>query len=409
MTYIKRLLTQAIQQHLSRGKSILLLGPRQTGKTTLLNHQITADLSYSFLEATLRRAFERNPDDLIKEIKGHLALYPQKQKILVLIDEVQKVPEIMDAVQYAIDNKLAQFILTGSSARKLKHNHHELNWLPGRVIFLRMDSLSLIEMEPFSLNLDDLLLNGCLPEIFLEIDPQAKDALLMSYVSTYLEEEVRAEALVRNLGSFSQFLRLASIEAGKPINISKLAQAIGVTRHLLQEYYQILQDCLLLDRIEPLTQVSSRRRLSKAPKYLLFDLGVRRIAAGEGLALPESYYGELFEQFIGVEILKIIRAFAPQARLYYWKDHNGPEVDYVIEYNRQYLPIEVKYTQSPSFNDARHLATFSEEYPCLHPALIVCRTENPKQISENVIAIHWQTIPAMLQQLLQLPSMGNKK
>ena len=207
MTYIKRLLTQAIQQHLSRGKSILLLGPRQTGKTTLLNHQITADLSYSFLEATLRRAFERNPDDLIKEIKGHLALYPQKQKILVLIDEVQKVPEIMDAVQYAIDNKLAQFILTGSSARKLKHNHHELNWLPGRVIFLRMDSLSLIEMEPFSLNLDDLLLNGCLPEIFLEIDPQAKDALLMSYVSTYLEEEVRAEALVRNLGSFSQFLK----------------------------------------------------------------------------------------------------------------------------------------------------------------------------------------------------------
>src|SRR3990167_177964 len=344
MTFITRLLGNSINQILSRGKSILLLGPRQTGKTTLLNHQVVADLNYTFLEAAVRRDFELEPDNLIKEIKAHKHLDHRDQPLTVLIDEVQKVPDIMDTVQYAIDHALAQFILTGSSIRKLRRHAGGVNLLPGRVIELKMDALSILEMSSALPTLDDLLIYGSLPEVILQKEEPAKEQFLISYVNTYLEEEIRAEALVRNVASFSRFLRYAAVGAGKPINVNKLSQELGISRHTIDAYYQILEDCFISDRIEPLSYITSRRRLTKAPKYLMFDLGVRRIAAGEGLRLPEKYYGDLFEQFVGLEILKILRIYAPQARLYYWKDHNGPEVDYVIEYNRQYLPIEVKYT-----------------------------------------------------------------
>ena len=401
MTFITRLLGNSINQILSRGKSILLLGPRQTGKTTLLNHQVVADLNYTFLEAAVRRDFELETDNLIKEVKAHKHLDHRDQPLTVLIDEVQKVPDIMDAVQYAIDHALAQFILTGSSIRKLRRHAGGVNLLPGRVIELKMDALSILEMSSALPTLDDLLIYGSLPEVILQKEEPAKEQFLISYVNTYLEEEIRAEALVRNVASFSRFLRYAAVGAGKPINVNKLSQELGISRHTIDAYYQILEDCLIADRIEPLSYITSRRRLTKAPKYLMFDLGVRRIAAGEGLRLPEKYYGDLFEQFVGLEILKILRIYAPQARLYYWKDHNGPEVDYVIEYNRQYLPIEVKYTSKPLSKDADHLHTFQQEYDCLSPALIVCRIERPMEIANNIIAIPWSTLPMMIKKRVE--------
>ena len=401
MTFITRLLGNSINQILSRGKSILLLGPRQTGKTTLLNHQVVADLNYTFLEAAVRRDFELETDNLIKEVKAHKHLDHRDQPLTVLIDEVQKVPDIMDTVQYAIDHALAQFILTGSSIRKLRRHAGGVNLLPGRVIELKMDALSILEMSSALPTLDDLLIYGSLPEVILQKEEPAKEQFLISYVNTYLEEEIRAEALVRNVASFSRFLRYAAVGVGKPINVNKLSQELGISRHTIDAYYQILEDCLIADRIEPLSYITSRRRLTKAPKYLMFDLGVRRIAAGEGLRLPEKYYGDLFEQFVGLEILKILRIYAPQARLYYWKDHNGPEVDYVIEYNRQYLPIEVKYTSKPLSKDADHLHTFQQEYDCLSPALIVCRIERPMEIANNIIAIPWSTLPMMIKKRVE--------
>ncbi len=403
MTFIKRLLESNVHEILAREKSILLLGPRQTGKTTMLKHQITADLSYTFLEAAVRRSFELDPDNLIKEIKAYIKLNRDQHLPLVLIDEVQKVPQIMNAVQYAIDEKLAKFILTGSSTRKLKHQSNDINLLPGRVIELRMEALSILEMQNRLPNLIDLLLNGSLPEIILQQDDLAKEQLLTSYVNLYLEEEIRREALVRNLASFSQFLRYAAIEAGNPVNLANLSQEIGIARNIIHNYYQILEDCLIVDRIEPLTITNSRRRLAKTSKYIFFDLGVRRVAAGEGINPPEKYFGQLFEQFVGLEILKILRSTLPQAKLCYWRDHNGPEVDYVIDYNRHYLPIEVKYTKTPSKEDARHLIQFSEEYPCKLPALIICRVERPIEIADNIIAINWRSTPEMIKKLLTQP------
>ena len=255
----------------------------------------------------------------------------------------------MDTLQLAIDEKWANFIITGSSLRKLRRKKKDTNLLPGRVIELHLGGLSLLELDESYLELEDLLLNGMLPEILLQKEIKYKELLLTSYVDIYLEEEVRLEAASENLSNFSRFLNYAAVDAGTQLNITNLSKEVGVSRHTIENYYQILEDCLIVDRIEPLTSLTTRRRLAKSPKYLFFDLGIRRIAASEGLRLPQKYFGDLFEQFIGIEILKLIKIFAPQAKCRYWRDHSGPEVDYIIEYNRQYLAIEVKWTSKTHF------------------------------------------------------------
>lgn len=402
MTYIERLICPKIKNTLSKNKSILLLGPRQTGKTTLLEHQVKADITRSFIKADVRRRYESSPEILLNEIKTFIALNKPDSKPIVLIDEIQKVPAIMDTIQDAIDSGIANFILTGSSARKLKRNKEniDINLLPGRVIELRMDALSLMELPKPPPDINDLILNGTLPEIIQQQSVQDKETLLTSYVSIYLEEEIRAEAIVRNLAHFSRFLTYAAVEAGNETNISRLSQEIGVSRHTIGEYYQILLDCLIADRIEPITHVTSRRRLTKSPKYLFFDMGIRRIAAGEGIRLPQKYYGNLFEQFIGIELLKLIHLYAPQAKLRYWHDHAGPEVDYVIEYNRQYIPIEVKWTASPTAADAKHLLKFINEYDCKKPAYVICRTPQPIMLKEDILAIGWEQFADHIRDLL---------
>lgn len=397
MHYIKRLLQNKIKKIIAQDKSVLLLGPRQSGKTTLLEHEINADLSYSFLIPETRRQFELSPDSLIKIIQGFVQSRSQRsEKPLVLIDEIQKIPALMDVIQYIIDKKLANFILTGSSARKLKYHSQGTNLLPGRVIVVRLDPLCLSEIpSPFPL-LESLLSHGSLPEIILRNDPQFSSELLTSYVNVYLEEEIRLEANIRNLPNFSRFLTYAAIESGNTININNLSQEIGVSRYTIEEYFQILEDCLIVEKINPVSHQTTRRRLAKLPKYLFFDLGVRRIAAGEGEKFPQKYWGNLFEQFIGIELLKLIHIYLPNAKLLYWKDHAGPEIDYVLAYHHQYLPIEIKWTNKPGNMDANHMIRFMHEYDCVQPGLIVCRVNQVMEIQKNILAIPWKDLPKFI-------------
>lgn len=389
MKYIPRIIEKPLCASLDRGKSILLLGARQTGKTTLLKHLGLSDLSYTFLDPELRLRFEKSPNTLGQEIAAYKRLNTTNDLPLVVIDEVQKVPALMDAVQLLIDNQEAQFILTGSSVRKLRR-HSQFNLLPGRVINFHLDPLSLQELPKDNApSLEQLLLYGSLPRIYLEPDEQTKQIELEAYVTNYLEEEVRGEALTRSLGSFARFLELASIEAGNQINLSKLSQEIGVGRHTITEYFYIIEDCLIAEKIEPLTYMSSRKRLTKAPKYLFFDMGIRRIAALEGTKLSLKQLGYLFEQFIGLELLRLVRTIHPLIRVRYWRDHAGPEVDYVLEYNQRYLPIEVKWTDTPTLHDAKHLITFMNQYPCYKTGYIVCRCPRPMLLQDNVLALPW--------------------
>lgn len=386
--FYERRIEKRIRKVLERDKSVLLLGPRQTGKTTMIMNKIEPDIVYSFAKLSTKQRYERQPELLEKELSTVLTDYTYKP--VILIDEVQKIPQIMDAVQYLIDNQQALFILTGSSARKLKHGK-QLNLLPGRVVTLFMNPLLACEL-PEQVGLTQLLLYGCLPGIYALEDDEQRAEDLQSYTTAYLEEEVRSEALVRNVGMFARFLQLAAGESGKQANLTQMSQDVGVTDTTIANYYQILEDCLIVNRLDPIIHSQSKRRLIKSPRYLFFDLGVRRFCANEGTQLPQRMMAELFEQLVGNELIYHSELVRSQVKVRYWRDAStGAEIDYVLDMAQQYVPIEVKMTDKPSSKDARHLKKFIQEYQC-ERGYIICRTPVPYKITDNVHAINWDAV-----------------
>jgi len=386
MKYIERAIDPLVRHTLDRGKSIFLFGARQTGKTTLVN-RLDPQLTISFIRPDVRLRYEKSPALLQGEVEA-LAASPAGKLPLVVLDEVQKVPEIMDVVQDLIDRHVALFLLTGSSARKLRR-HAQANLLPGRVTVLHLDPFGIKECPDE--NLDERLLDGSLPGIVGVRAPEDREQDLAAYVTTYLEEEIRAEAAVRHLGSFARFLELAAAESGGIVNLRKLASEIGVAHTTIGGYYQILEDCLIAERVEPLSASATRKKLTRSDRFLFFDLGVRRLAAREGRRIPRSQWGMLFEQFVGLELLRFFRSRQRAVKVRFWRDPDGPEVDWVLDCDGTYLPIEVKYTDSPDAGDARHLHCFLSEYPTFGQGYVVCRVPRKTKISDRVTALPWQT------------------
>jgi predicted AAA+ superfamily ATPase len=388
MEKIYRIITSSIKTVLERKKSVLLLGPRQVGKTTLLN-ELPLDANISLARPTIRQQYEQNIESFSEEIETLAERLNRKP--LVAVDEVQKVPELMDAVQDLIDRHVAQFILTGSSARKLK-KQQQLNWLPGRVVYFHMDPLAINELPKSYRKLEEILIYGSLPGIVVDDNNESRERDLESYVITYLEEEIRQEALVRKLGDFSKFLQLAAAESGKLANFNNISKDVGVAQTTIAGYYQILEDCLIAERIEPFAKEGSiRRRLVKSCEYLFFDLGVRRIAAREGTRLANTTMGYLFEQFIGLELLHLARTQAKRITLNFWRDLEGREVDWILSYEDKIFPVEVKWTDKPTIQDARHLKTFLSDYN-VETGYIVCRCNKARKLDDQVTAIPWQEI-----------------
>lgn len=387
MEYVSRFLEETIKRSLNRNKSVLLFGARQTGKTTLLG-RFPPDLSISFVRPDIRQRYEKAPHLLIGEVEA-LPAHSSGKRPLIMLDEVQKVPVIMDVIQDVIDRKRANVILTGSSARKLRRGTL-VNLLPGRVTTLKLYPFSIAEFP--AKTLDERLLYGSLPGIMAAGDERERETDLESYVTTYLEEEVRAEAVVRNLGNFARFLELAASESGNIINLRKLSQEIGVAHTTIGAYYQILEDCLIAERIEPLCQSSTRKKLTRSEKYLFFDLGVRRVAAREGTKLSRETMGKIFEQFVGLELLRRAHAANPGIRIRFWRDPDGPEVDWIIDNNGAYTPVEVKWTENPASGDIRHLQTFLSEYPSATAGYLVCRIPRKARLGDRLFAIPWQSV-----------------
>lgn len=387
MKYIKRLQEDRIRHTLERDKSVLLLGARQTGKTTLIS-QFEHDLLISFVQPDIRQRYEKSPHLLKGEVES-LAITEKGKRPLVILDEVQKVPVIMDVVQDLIDRGKANFILTGSSARKLRRGA-QINLIPGRIVAFRMDSFNLQEAPAKDLN--ERLFYGSLPGILSVSAQSDRETDLESYVTTYLEEEIRAEAAVRNLGDFARFLELAASESGGIVNLRKLSQEIGVAHTTIGAYYQILEDCLICDRIEPLTHSKTRKKLTKSDKYLFFDMGVRRLAAHEGTKPPRETMGILFEQFVGLEILRNAHIKGRGTKIRFWRDPDGPEVDWVIDEDGVYIPLEVKWTENPASGDIRHLEVFLSEYKSAKTGFLICQVPRKVKLSGKVFALPWQSI-----------------
>lgn len=382
--YARRVQSQ-IEQALKRGKSVLVLGPRQVGKTTLLElHKY--DISISLLLEKNRFKYERNPDLLIQEIEAH----PKAGKGLrIFLDEVQLVPKLLTTAQYIIDKKIAQMVFTGSSARKLR-KHSDLNLLPGRLVLIHLDSLSWTEHK--NSNIEELLIYGELPAIMCEKSKADKNSDLESYVITYLEEEIRKEAATKNLPAFYRFLELASIEAGKIVSLRQIGSEAGVGHNTIGSYFEILEDSLIVNRIDPYSQSATRKKLTKSSKYLFFDMGVRRLAAKEGARLGKNRMGELFEQYVGLELHRLLKLSAGRNTLSFWRDPDGPEIDWLLRGQNQLIPIEVKYKGNVDKSDIRHLETFLNEYKEATKGYVVCTADKAFKVSDRVTAIPWQQI-----------------
>jgi len=391
---IPRMIESRVRHALGRQKSVLLLGPRQTGKTTLVE-KLKPDLLLNFLRPEVRQRYERAPHLLGAEVEA-LAPRTRGNRPLVVLDEVQRVPELVNVVQDLVDRRLAQFVLTGSSARKLRRGGG-VNLLPGRLLPLRLDPLSLAERVPTTL--EEALLYGSLPGIALAADDAAREEDLRAYTTLYLEEEVRAEALVRNLGTFSRFLQLAALEAGNISHFRGIAQELGVAHTTVAGYYEILEDCLIAERIEALSESRTRKKLTKSSRYLFFDLGVRRAAAEEGPRLPPRVLGALFEQFVGLELLRATRQTVGEVRLRFWRDPDGPEVDWIVEGEDRWLPVEVKWSDAPTGRDTRHIQTFLSEYSKAREGVVVCRTPRRFKLAPKITAVPWQEIPRLAESL----------
>ena len=385
--WISREMESRLKSLIQEEKSVLLLGPRQTGKTSLLE-RFKFDMTIQLLSSRERLRYEKEPDLLTHEVEAYLQRHQKKP--LVLIDEIQKVPALLDVIQYLSDHKKASFWLTGSSARKLKFHAKEINLLPGRIRLFRLDPLSLLEFSKVSL--EDLLLFGSLPQIILNPDRKDRSELLATYVETYLEEEVRKEALVRQLDQFMRFLECAAIDSGKITHFSNISQQLGVAHTTIASHYQILEDCLIVERVDPITKSLTRKKLTHAPRFLFFDLGVRRFAAGEGEKLNTERMGELFEQWVGLELIRASR-FRLHSKLRFWRDPDGPEADWVFEHEKKWIPFEVKWTEKPDFKSIRHLEIFIQEYSSFSSkGYVVCRAPRRYKLSSKIEAIPWQEL-----------------
>ena len=407
MTNYPRQLESILQSEASQDKVRLLFGARQTGKSTLLQRVADANTRiFNLQERRTRLELERDPHVFTQILEAD-----NRDRMVVCVDEIQKVPALLDEVQYLYDTYPGRFrfLLTGSSARKLKTS--SANLLPGRAHLFNLCPLILMERqgapesrvfpvkaEPFENGfpkpaLEDLLLFGSLPGVTLE-NKESRVRTLESYVDLYLEEEIRREALVRNVGAFAQFLELAATESGRIINLTNISRESGVPVATLRTYYQVLEDTFVGYRI-PAYGAAGRKRVLTTPRFLFYDNGVRNAAARFSFStdLLKTQMGLLFENWVGQELLHRCLYAGRAYRLSFWRTAHGAEVDYVLETPDEALPIEVKATESPTLGDASHLKLFLETYPQkARRGFIVCRCREPRRLAENIEAIPWNSL-----------------
>ena len=395
VTMISRNLQKEIKELIAQKRSIFLFGPRQTGKTTLLT-EISSHyrkvLDYSFLNVSLKLKAEQQPQFIRQEIEAD-------KPDLVIIDEIQKVPEILDEIQWMIDKSKTVFAVTGSSARKLKRKG--VNLLAGRAVTFRLDPFDISERKRAVPDLkgrdhlEKILTYGDLPEITLLVTEKKiklVENLLRSYVETFLEEEIRMETLVRKIGLFGNFLRMAAEMSGKILSFRELSQDIGVSHQTISSFYSILNDCLVVEAVPPLLPSSSRRRLSKATKFIFFDLGVRNSSAGllTNKGITSEEWGNRFEQWIGLSLIRYFRSRNLNGSVYYWRDHNGPEIDWIVETNNRWIPVEVKWTDRLQPKHWKNLSRFIQENPeKTTVGYILFTGDRARQLDRDIIALPW--------------------
>ncbi len=333
-------------------QSFFLFGPRGTGKSTWMKTLYPDALYINLLLSGLREKFRAYPDELINEIKA------LSKPGVVIIDEVQKVPDLLAVVHVLIEEKLGiQFILTGSSARKLKRGGADL--LGGRSLIKHLDPFMASELGG-QFSLEKALKIGMLPLVWEAEEP---DEVLSTYASVYIDEEVQAEALVRNVGQFARFLHVMSFSHGQILNVNNIARESSVKRHTVDNFIGILEDLLLSVRLNVFTH-RAQRELSQHPKFYFFDVGVFRALRKMGPRdSSQEIDGSALEGLVFQHLRSWIHYSKGQRNLYFWRTKAGLEVDFIIYGENDFWAIEVKSSRVLSPDDIKGLKHFSEDYP----------------------------------------------
>jgi len=372
-------------QNLSQKQNIFIFGPRGAGKSTLLRELFPSDrcLYLDLLNPKTEDRLIKNPSDLMDMVKA----LPDNITHII-IDEIQKIPKLLDVVHLLIEQKQKLFIMSGSSARKLKAGASNL--LAGRAIVYNLYPLSFLEIgEKFVL--DQALHFGTLPKLNELETEKEKQQYLMSYVYTYLKEEIKSEQLVRNLNPFRRFLEVAAQCNGKIINFANIARDVGTNEANIKEYFSILEDTLLGFFLEPFVH-SFRKRLSHKPKFYLFDTGVIG-ALNNMLPIPlqasNSYYGELFEHYIILECIRLSHYYDKYYRFSYLKTKDDAEIDLVVERpGKPILFIEIKSSNNVRPEQLRNFIALAKDFGACEA---ICLSNDPYARQVDCVKIlPWQ-------------------
>lgn len=330
--------------------SFFLFGPRGTGKTTWVKSRFPDSVYLDLLEAELFNDLTANPQRLGNFI-------PPGFEDWIVIDEVQRIPDILHEVHRLIESRNYRFVLTGSSARKLRRRG--TNLLAGRALTLSMHPLAVAELGD-DFELEQSVRYGHLPAVYGEADPKR---YLEAYVKTYLEEEVREEGLARQLSDFARFLEAAGFSQGSVLNVSAVARESNVGRKTVESYFSVIEDLMIAYRI-PVFAKRAKRRLVAHPKFYFFDAGVYRTIRPMGpLDMPEEVDGIALETLFLQEIMALNSALDLGYRLFYWRTSNGREVDFVLYGERGFHAFEIKRTARVNGPMLAGLRSFLTDYP----------------------------------------------
>ena len=369
--------------NLPRSQSFFLFGPRQTGKSTLVYDRFGKSAwKIDLLLTDQFLAYSKYPERFRLEALQKI----EKEGVQrIFIDEIQRVPQLLNEVHYLVEKTGCQFLLTGSSARKLRRGGSNL--LAGRAVTRYVFPFIYQEIS-HDFNLEDILKFGSLPAVHGR-SPEEKIDTLQAYAETYLKEEIQAESLVRNIGGFSRFLDIAASQCGELVSFSAIGRECQVPTRTVQSYYEILEDTLIGFRLLPWRK-SLRRRIVAHPKFYFFDLGVTNSLTRQLTAPPEPIRtGRLFEQFIVLETHRLLNYLRSEASLYFWRTNHGAEVDLLIEKHGKVIgAFEIKAVAHVGGNHLSGLRAFRQAHTDV-PLHIISLVENAYRI-DDILIMPWK-------------------
>ncbi len=377
----KRLLTLP----LAHKHSIFLFGPRGTGKTSYIKAHVPDAIYLDLLDFSTYTQLSLDPNKLEK-------LIPSGYTGWTVIDEVQKIPALLNEVHRLIEHRKFKFILTGSSARSLRR--HGVNLLAGRALIYHMHPMTIQELGSH-FTLEHALQFGLLPATFDHADPQK---YLESYVQAYVKEEVLQEGLTRNIGSFNRFLEIASFSQGQALNISEIARELAINRTTVANYFDILEDLLLSIRIDSFSQ-RAKRKVIAHQKFYFFDAGVyKTLRPMKRLDTPEEAEGAGLETLFLQSLRAINDYYELKYKIHFWRTQAGDEVDFVIYGQHGFHAFEIKRSSQITSKSLKGLKTFGEEYP--EAQLYILFLGKHKEYHGNITAIPFEQALQELPQLI---------